>query len=86
MSALVLFLYLGEKYLTEIKTIMMVIMMQIMEMITTTGIIMWIGSTLPLVVKLLLVVDTSVLVSDSDVMGDDVVFRMIFGGEVGSAP
>ncbi len=85
MSALVLFLYLGEKYLTEMKTIMMVIMMQIMEMITTTGIIMWIGSTLPLVVILLLVVDTSVLVSDSDVMGADVVFWMLFGGEVGSA-
>ncbi len=83
MSALVLSLYLGDKYLTEIKTIMMVIMMQIMEMIPTTGIIMWIGSTL---VILLLVVDTSVLVSDSDVMGADVVFRMIFGGQVGSAP
>ncbi len=83
MSALVLFLYLGDKYLTEMKTIMMVIMMQIMEMITTTGIIMWIGFTLPL---LLLVVDTLVLVSDSDVMGVDVVFWMFFGGEVGSAP
>ncbi len=82
------------------KKIMMVIMMQIMEMITTTGIIMKIGSILPLLVILLLVVDTSVLVSDSDVMGADVVFlvsdsdvmgadvvfRMLFGGEVGSAP
>ncbi len=29
MSALVLFLYLGEKYLTEMKTIMVVIIMQI---------------------------------------------------------
>ncbi len=37
-------------------------------------------------VVLLLVVDTSVLVSDSDVMGADVVFQMLFGGEVGSAP
>ncbi len=82
MSALVLFLYLGDKYLTEMKTIMMVIMMQIMEMITTTGIIM---STLLLVVILLSVVDTFVLVSDSDVMGADVVFWMLFGGEVGSA-
>ncbi len=35
-----LFLYLGDKYLTEMKTIMMVIMMQIMEIAITTGDIM----------------------------------------------
>ncbi len=40
MSALVLFLYLGEKYIREMKTIMIVIMMQIMEIAITTGAIM----------------------------------------------
>ncbi len=43
-------------------------------------------SELLVAVVLLLVVDASVLVSDSDVMGADVVFRMFFGGQVGSAP
>ncbi len=59
MSALVLFLYLGEKYLTEMKTIMMVTMMQIMEIAITTGAIMMVildlsvvlvSSVLPIVV------------------------------------
>ncbi len=43
-------------------------------------------SELFVAVVLLLVVDASVLVSDSDVMGADVVFWMFFGGQVGSAP
>ncbi len=62
MSALVLFLYLGEKYLTEIKTIMMVIMMQVMEIAIATGHIILI---LPLVV----VVPVVIVVSDPVVIG-----------------
>ncbi len=79
MSALVLFLYLGEKYLTEMKTITRVTMIQIIMMIMTTGIIMRIGSAILVVVIVSVVV---VLVSDSDVMGGGVVFRMLSGGQV----
>ncbi len=42
-------------------------------------------SELFVAVVLLLVVDALVLVCDSDVMGANVVFRMFFGGKVGSA-
>ncbi len=82
MLTLVLFLYLEEKYLTEIKTITRVIMMQMMEMTMTTGIIMRIGSAILVVVIVSVAV---VLVSDSDVMGGGVVLRMLSGGQVGSA-
>ena len=76
MSALVLFLYLGDKYLTEMKTIMMVIMMQIMEITMTTGIIMRIRSA---ILEVIIVV---ALVTDSDVMGGGVMLRMLSGGQV----
>ncbi len=49
-------MHLGEKYLTEMKTIMMVIMMRIMEIAITTGAIILdpsvvlVSSLLPMVV------------------------------------
>ncbi len=79
LSALVVFLYLGEKYLTEVKTIMMVIMMQMMEIaIITVSIMMVIlnpsvelvSSVLPMVVVVPVVIgNVFVLGSDPDVVG-----------------
>ncbi len=95
MSALMLFLYLGEKYLTEMKTIMMVIMMQIMEIAIATGdnIIMVIldpsvSSVLPMVIVIPVGLGNVIVVLryDPDVIGVDadlVLLSGLMGGDVG---
>ncbi len=79
MLTLVLFLYLEEKYLTEIKTITRVTMMQMMEMTMTTGIIMRIGSAILVVIIVSIIV---VLVTGFGAM-DGV--RMLSDGQVESS-
>ena len=94
MSALMLFLYLGEKYLTEMKTIMMVIMMQIMEIAITTGDIMMVildhsvSSVLPMVIVIPVGLGNVIVVLryDPDVIGVDadlVLLSGLMGGDVG---
>ncbi len=94
MSALVLFLYLGDKYLTEMKTIMMVIMMQIMEIAITTGDTMMVildhsvSSVLPMVIVIPVGLGNVIVVlrSDLDVIGvnaDLVLLSGVMGDVVG---